>query len=46
MPKPAVDSLVRSTIGYRFRPGRHTVTQDDWDAFIAFANYHYGRHSR
>ena len=42
MPKPAVDSLVKSTIGYRIRPGKHDVTGDDWDAYLAFADYHLG----
>jgi hypothetical protein len=46
MPKPTLDSLVKSTIGYRYRPGRHTVTTDDWDAFIAFANHHFHRSGR
>ena len=36
MPKPAVHSLVKSTIGYRIRPGKHDVTGDDWDAFMNF----------
>ena len=33
-PEPAVDSLVKSTIGYRIRPGKHDVTTDDWDAYM------------
>jgi hypothetical protein len=40
MPAPARDQLVKSTIGYRIRPGKHEVTTDDWDAFIDFANHH------
>jgi hypothetical protein len=43
MPKPTVDSLVLSQVGYRYRPGRHTVTSDDWDAFMRFATHHYGK---
>jgi hypothetical protein len=46
MPKPAVNSLVKSTIGYRIRPGKHDVTPDDWDAFMNFADHHFGRESR
>ena len=46
MPRPAVASLVKSTIGYRIRPGKHDVTPDDWDAFMNFADYHFGRHGR
>ena len=40
-PAPAVDSLVKSTIGYRIRPGKHDVTTDDWDAYMAFADHHW-----
>jgi hypothetical protein len=46
MPRPARDSLVPSTIGYRIRPGEHDVTADDWDAFMDFADRHLGRASR
>ena len=46
MPGPAVDSLVKSTIGYRIRPGKHDVTSDDWDAYMNFADYHSGREGR
>jgi hypothetical protein len=41
-PQPAVDSLVKSTIGYRIRPGKHDVTAADWDAFMNFADQHWG----
>jgi (4-O-methyl)-D-glucuronate---lignin esterase len=41
-PAPAVDSLVQSTIGYRIRPGKHDVTTDDWDAYMRFAEHHFG----
>jgi hypothetical protein len=40
IPKPDVQSLVNSTIGYRIRPGKHDVTSDDWDAFMTFADHH------
>jgi hypothetical protein len=40
-PHPAVDSLVKSTIGYRIRPGKHDVTDDDWDAFMNFTDHHW-----
>jgi hypothetical protein len=43
MPRPAVNSLVKSTIGYRIRPGKHDVTADDWDAFMNFADHHFKR---
>jgi hypothetical protein len=46
MPKPAANHLVKSTIGYRIRPGKHEVTRDDWDAFMDFADHHFKRVSR
>ena len=44
--RPAVDSLVKSTIGYRIRPGKHDVTADDWEAFMDFADHHLRREGR
>jgi hypothetical protein len=41
-PDPAIDSLVKSTIGYRIRPGKHDVTVEDWDAYMNFADHHWG----
>jgi hypothetical protein len=41
MPTPAADCLVKSTIGYRIRPGKHAVTGEDWDAFMRFADDHF-----
>ncbi len=46
MPKPTVNSLVKSTIGYRIRPGKHDVTSDDWEAYMNFADHHFGRKSQ
>jgi hypothetical protein len=46
MPAPARDQLIKSTIGYRIRPGKHEVTTDDWDAFIDFADHHFKRPGR
>jgi hypothetical protein len=43
MPKPALDNLAKSTIGYRYRPGKHDVTTEDWDAYMDFADHHFGR---
>ena len=43
MPSPARDSLVKSTIGYRIRPGKHDVTVDDWEAYMDFADQHLRR---
>ena len=46
MPKPARDSLVKSTIGYRIRPGKHDVTSDDWEAYMTFVDHHLRRDER
>ncbi|HKI21096.1 MAG TPA: acetylxylan esterase [Isosphaeraceae bacterium] len=46
MPRPAPNQLVKSTIGYHFRPGQHDVTDDDWNAFMDFADHHFRRVSR
>jgi hypothetical protein len=43
IPHPEPHHLVKSTIGYRIRPGQHDVTTDDWDAFMDFADYHFKR---
>ncbi len=43
MPKPAPNQLVKSTIGYHIRPGKHDVTDADWDAFMDFADHHLKR---
>ena len=41
-----LNHLVKSTIGYRIRPGKHDVTTDDWDAYMDFADHHFGRENR
>ncbi|MGO9467730.1 MAG: acetylxylan esterase [Isosphaeraceae bacterium] len=43
MPTPAPNQLIKSTIGYHFRPGKHDVTDADWGAFMDFADYHLKR---
>jgi hypothetical protein len=42
-PKPARDSLTDSMIGYRYRPGKHDVLAEDWDAYMNFADRHFHR---
>jgi hypothetical protein len=46
MPRPAPNQLVKSTIGYHYRPGAHDVTSDDWTAFMDFADIHLRRDRR
>ena len=46
MPRPTPNQLVKSTIGYHFRPGKHQVTNDDWDAMMDFADHHLRRQSQ
>jgi hypothetical protein len=41
MPEPG--RLVRSTLGYHIRPGRHGVGAADWAMFCDFADRHFGR---
>lgn len=37
---PPVRHLVNSRLGYFIRPGRHSMTREDWDAFLDFADRH------
>jgi hypothetical protein len=46
MPAPAPDQSIMSTIGYHYRPGKHDVTADDWNAFMNFADHHLHRSGR
>jgi hypothetical protein len=45
MPRATPNQLIKSTIGYHFRPGKHQVTIDDWDAMMGFADHHFKRQS-
>ena len=41
MPEPG--RLIDTTLGYAIRPGKHSMTREDWGFFLAFARKHLGR---
>lgn len=41
--RPPVGKLLDSRLGYFIRPGKHSMTPEDWDAFLAFADRHLRR---
>jgi hypothetical protein len=40
---PETGKLVDSHLGYWIRPGKHSMSKDDWEVFIRFADKHFGR---
>jgi dienelactone hydrolase len=40
---PAEGTLVDSTLGYFIRPGKHSMSRVDWEAFLDFADKHFGK---
>ena len=42
---PETEKLVASRLGYYIRPGKHSMTKDDWKVFLAFADKHLGKPS-
>ena len=40
---PPEGKLVKSTLGYFIRPGQHSMTKVDWQAFLDFADAHFGK---
>ncbi len=38
--QPEVGKLVDSTLGYWIRPGKHSMTREDWKTFLDFADKH------
>ncbi len=40
---PPLDKPVMGTIGYHIRTGKHDVTRYDWQAYLDFADKHFGR---
>jgi hypothetical protein len=41
--KPEVGKLLDSQLGYFIRPGKHSMTREDWKAFRDFADKHLGK---
>lgn len=41
--KPELGNLALGRLGYFLRPGKHSMTPEDWQAFLAFADYHFAR---
>ncbi len=41
MPEPG--KLVDSKLGYYIRPGKHSMTKEDWQIFLDFADKHFGK---
>jgi hypothetical protein len=39
---PPQRQLVDSPLGYYIREGRHSMTADDWEVFMNFADWHFG----
>ena len=40
---PPLQQLVNSKLGYYIRPGRHSMTREDWGAFLDFADKQLGK---
>jgi hypothetical protein len=39
---PQTGKLLDSTLGYYIRPGKHSMTKEDWSIFLDFADKHFG----
>ncbi len=40
---PETGKLSAGTLGYAIRPGKHSMTREDWAFFLDFADRHFGR---
>jgi hypothetical protein len=40
---PEVGKLMDSTLGYYIRPGKHSMTKEDWKIFLDFADKYFGQ---
>jgi len=43
---PETGKLLDSTLGYYIRPGKHSMTREDWRIFLDFADKHFGEARR
>ncbi len=41
--RPDMGKLSAGTLGYAIRPGKHSMTPEDWGFFLDFADKHFGR---
>ncbi len=39
--RPELKTLVSSKLGYYIRPGEHSMTRQDWEVFLEFADTHF-----
>lgn len=40
---PEENKEIDSTLGYFIRPGKHSMTKDDWKVFLDYADKHFGK---
>jgi hypothetical protein len=40
---PATNVLIDSSLGFFIRPGKHSMTKEDWKYFLDFADKHLGK---
>ena len=40
---PPLRALVNSPLGYHIREGKHSMTPEDWEVFLSFADRHWGK---
>jgi hypothetical protein len=43
---PPMRQLMPSTLGYYLREGKHSMTANDWQIFLNFADHHWGKPSQ